>query len=260
MCDLKLSLSTSSIIDNMLRIATLVGMYHRYRSRQAAGQVLADLLAKHPFVAAPLIVALPRGGVPIGFEVAQRLHLPLDILVVRKIGAPGHSELACGAFIVGGEVVWNTQVMKALKVTREDLEDTYQEAVVEGKNRETALRTPESPPIPLKGRSVIIVDDGLATGATMKAAFRGVQREHPREIVIAIPVGPQATCRELEQMGCSLMCDQRIDDARFSSVGEWYDEFPQVSTEECIELLVRSRRDWEGDARKKREHGSSPFM
>jgi len=235
-------------------------MYHRYTSRREAGQVLADLLAKHPFVAAPLIVALPRGGVPIGFEVAQRLHLPLDLLVVRKIGAPGHSELACGAFIVGGEVVWNTQIMRALKITREDLEDTYQEEVVEAKNRETALRTPESPPIPLAGRSVIIVDDGLATGATMKAALKGVHGEIPREIVIAIPVGPQSTCRELEKMGASLICDQRIDDTRFSSVGEWYDEFPQVSTEECRELLVRSRRDWECDTQRKGEHGSSPFM
>lgn len=218
-------------------------MYHHYSSRQAAGQALGDLLAKHPFLAHPIIVALPRGGVPIGFEVAKRLHAPLDLLVVRKIGSPGHAELACGAFILGGEVVWNTRVMKALKVTREDLEDTYQDEIEEARIREAALRTPESPPIPLAGRSVIIVDDGLATGATMKAALKGVQGEHPREILIAIPIGPQSTCRDLEKTGASLVCDQRIDDTRFSSVGEWYATFPQVSTEECRDLLVMSRRE-----------------
>jgi predicted phosphoribosyltransferase len=181
--------------------------------------------------------------VPVGFEISKQLNAPLDLLVVRKIGAPGHSELACGAFILGGEVVWNTRVMKALRVTREDLEETYQEEVEEARQREEALRTPESPPLPLDGASVIIVDDGLATGATMKAALRGIQGEHPREIIVAVPIGPQSTCRELEQMGCTLVCDQRIDDISFSSVGEWYREFPQVSTEECRELLVRSRRD-----------------
>ena len=235
-------------------------MYHYYASRKAAGQALADLLARHPFVSNPIVVALPRGGVPIGVEIAKRLSVPLDLLVVRKIGAPGHSELACGAFILGGEVVWNTQVMKGLRITREDLENTYQEEVEEAKEREEALRTPESPPIPLAGASVIIVDDGLATGATMKAAFKGVQGEHPREIILAVPVGPQSTCRELERMGASLVCDQRIDDTTFSSVGQWYEEFPQVSTDECRELLVTSRREWKADAHKKGELGGSLFM
>ena len=218
-------------------------MYHRYPSRQEAGQALGDVLSRHPFIARPLVVALPRGGVPLGSEIAKKIHAPLDLLVVRKIGAPGHSELACGAFILGGEVVWNTRVMKALRVTREDLEDTYQEEVEEAKQREEALRTPESPPLSLAGASVILVDDGLATGATMKAAIRGAQGEHPAEIIVAIPVGPQSTCREIEKMGCTLVCDQRIDDISFSSVGQWYREFPQVSTDECRDLLVRSRRD-----------------
>ena len=218
-------------------------MYHRYESRQHAGQVIADLVARHPFSAKPLIVALPRGGVPVGAEVARRLHAPLDILVVRKIGAPGHSELACGAFILGGEVVWNTRVMKAIKVTREDLEDTYQEEIQEAKQREELMRTPDSPPLSMAGTSVVIVDDGLATGATMKAAIQGVTGEHPREVVVAVPVGPVSTCREIEKMGCALICDQRIDEVSFSSVGEWYDEFPQVSTDECRDLLVTSRRE-----------------
>jgi predicted phosphoribosyltransferase len=221
---------------------------------------MAGFLSTHPFVSNPIVVALPRGGVPIGFEVAQRLHAPLDILVVRKIGAPGHSELACGAFILGGEVVWNTGVMKALKLTREDLEETYQEEVEEAMQREQALRTPESPPMPLAGASVIIVDDGLATGATMKAALRGVQGEHPREVLIAVPVGPQSVCRELEKMGASLVCDQRVDDMSFSSVGQWYRQFPQVSTEECRELLVMNRREWNSESQKKGELGGSPVM
>jgi putative phosphoribosyl transferase len=205
--------------------------------------MLAELIARHPLLAKPVIVALPRGGVPVGVEVAKRLRAPLDVLVVRKIGAPGHSELACGAFILGGEVVWNTRVMKAIKVTREDLEDTYQDEIEEAKQREELLRTPDSPPLVMAGASVIIVDDGLATGATMKAAVQGVKGEHPREIIVAVPVGPVSTCGEIEKMGCDLICDQRVDEARFSSVGEWYDEFPQISTDECRELLVTSRRE-----------------
>jgi predicted phosphoribosyltransferase len=190
------------------------------------------------------VVALPRGGAPLGYEVAKKLGTQLDFLVVRKIGAPGHAELACGAFILGGEVVWNTNVMKALRVTRQDLDQTYQEEVDEAKEREEALRTPDSPPIPLAGRSVIIVDDGLATGATMKAAIQGVKGEHPSEIIVGIPVGPSSACREIERMGCALICDQRVDDSSFSSVGEWYDAFPQVSTEECREILVKSRVEY----------------
>lgn len=218
-------------------------MYHRYHTRRDAGRVLGELVARHPMKASPLVVALPRGGVPLGREVAQRLDAPLDFLVVRKIGAPGHAELACGAFILGGEVVWNTRVMKALRVTREDLEDTYQDEVNEAKQREEALRTPESPPIPLAGRSVVIVDDGLATGATMKAAIQGAKAEHPAEVIVVVPVGPVSTCREIEAMGCDLICDQRIDEQSFSSVGEWYDEFPQVATEECRDIVVESRRE-----------------
>ncbi len=220
-------------------------MYHRYRTRQEAGRVIADLIARHPLKARPIVVGLPRGGIPLGYEVAKRLGVPLDFLVVRKIGAPGHAELACGAFILGGEVVWNTNVMKALRVTRQDLDEMYQEEVDEAKKREEALRTPDSPPIPLAGRSVIIIDDGLATGATMKAAIEGVKGEHPSEIIVGVPMGPLSACREVEALGCSLICDQRIDEHSFSSVGEWYEEFPQVSTEECRELLVKSRRELE---------------
>ena len=232
-------------------------MYHRYHNRAEAGRVIADLVRKHPLQSVPLVVALPRGGVPVGYEVAKKLGAPLDLLVVRKIGAPGNSELACGAFILGGEVVWNTKVMKAIRVTRKDLEETYQDEVDEAKRREEALRTPDSPPLPLAGRSVIIVDDGLATGATMRAAIQGVLAEHAREIIVAVPIGPVSTCREIEAMGCDLICDQRIDDISFSSVGEWYQEFPQVSTDECRDIVVTNRR--EREAQQKGESRLSPL-
>lgn len=231
-------------------------MYHRYLNRAEAGRVIADLVARHPLQGKAIVVALPRGGVPIGYEVAKRLGAPLDLLVVRKIGAPGNAELACGAFILGGEVVWNTKVMQALRVTRQDLEDTYQDEVDEAKRREEALRTPESPPIPLAGSSVIIVDDGLATGATMKAAIQGVKGEGVREIIVAVPVGPVSTCREIEEMECSLIVDQRIDEVGFSSVGEWYQHFPQVSTEECREIVVSNRREV---FHANREEGQAPL-
>lgn len=218
-------------------------MRHTYPTRHAAGHVLAQTLTRHPFKTPPVVIALPRGGIPVGFEIAQALRAPLDFLVVRKIGAPGHSELACGAFITGGEVVWNTSVLNALRLTTEDLRATHTQEMREAKEREEALRTPEISSIPLVGRSVVLVDDGIATGATIKAAIKGLLRSKVAELIVAIPVAPTSSCREIEKMGVDLVCDQRIDEEHFSSVGEWYEEFPQVPTAECKELLERNRRE-----------------
>jgi predicted phosphoribosyltransferase len=217
-------------------------MQHRYRSRHEAGRVLSEILARHGFAAPPIVVALPRGGVPVACEVAQRLGAPLDFIVVRKIGAPGQGELACGALVLGGDVVWNTGILRALRLTTDDLKEAIERETAEARSREALLRSAESPALEVAGASVIIVDDGLATGATMKAAVRGIQARKPKEVIVAVPVGPASACREIEKMGCALVCDQRIDEETFSSVGQWYDEFPQVSTTECRELLIASRR------------------
>ncbi len=216
-------------------------MAHQYPDRTEAGRVLARLIKRRPLAATPIVIGLPRGGVPVAFEVAEALRAPLDVLVVRKIGAPGHSELACGAFILGGEVVWNKRVLKALHLSAEDLEDIRREELKEAQRREAELRGVNTQPLAFVGASVIIVDDGLATGATMKAAVLGVLAQQPREVVVCIPVAPEESCREIENMGVSVICDQRISSGEFSSVGEWYRKFPQVSTEECRVLLNRSR-------------------
>lgn len=218
-------------------------MYHPYADRRAAGRALGELLAKHPFRANVVVVGLPRGGIPVGYEVARKLNAPLDFLVARKIGAPAHGELACGAFIVGGEVVWNTRVMRSLGLTSDDLEQTHQQEIKEAKQRESILRTPEASAVAFKGLSVLIVDDGLATGATMKAAVKGALAREAAEVIVAVPVGPVSTCREIEDMGVSLVCDQRIDEDSFSSVGQWYRDFSQVTTEECKELLLKNRSE-----------------
>lgn len=219
-------------------------MYHRYADRRAAGKILGETLAKHPFRGKVVVVGLPRGGIPVGFEVAHALKAPLDFLVARKIGAPGHGELACGAFIVGGEVVWNSRVMRSLGLTSDDLERTHQLEIKEAQQRESLLRTPETSVVPFKGASILIVDDGLATGATMKAAVKGVLAREPAEVLVVIPVGPVSTCRDIEAMGVSLVCDQRVDEESFSSVGQWYRDFSQVTTEECKELLLKNRAEF----------------
>lgn len=217
-------------------------MAYRYLNRVEAGKVLGRLIKHREFRGAPIIVALPRGGVPIGFEVAQALHAPLDVLVVRKIGAPGHAELACGALTLSGEIVWNERIMRSLGVTKDELQATVDAEREEALARENAMRMTDAPMLPLLGKSVVLVDDGLATGATMKAAVRSVLTLNPAEVIVCIPVAPASSCVELERMGCSVVCDQQIDERFFSSVGQWYSEFPQVSTVECRELLRKNRQ------------------
>jgi putative phosphoribosyl transferase len=221
-------------------------MAYRYVDRVEAGKVLGRFLKKREFKGNPVVVALPRGGVPVAFEVAEAIGAPLDVLVVLKIGSPGHSELACGAVLLTGEVVWNERILKALDITKESLRSIVNDEIKEAKARESALRSPQTPAIPLRDVSVIIVDDGLATGATMKAAICGVFAQKPKEVMVAIPVAPTSSCVELEMMGCTVICVQRIDEDIFSSVGQWYQDFPQISTAQCRQLLTRSRMKDEG--------------
>jgi putative phosphoribosyl transferase len=203
---------------------------------------LAARLQKRAWAARVVVVALPRGGVPVAAEVASALHAPLDILVVRKVGAPGHEELACGAVAPDGILVWNEDVLRALGLSHRELARTVEREQLEVARRESAIRTPLTPPIPLHDTSVILVDDGIATGATMRAAIQAVQQHHPRELVVALPVGPSDTCEELQSGGqCTIECLHLVDPGLFGSVGEWYDEFSQVETEECRELLIENR-------------------
>ncbi len=214
----------------------------RFKDRQHAGRLLAERLLKVHVKQPVIVLGLPRGGVPVAAEVAKALGAKIDIITVRKIGAPGHAELACGALASGGILVWNHGVLHSLGLTPEDLAPTVSTEAREILKRERSIRTPDTPPLALKGASVILVDDGLATGATMRAAIKAVQAQAPRQLIVALPVGPEDTCRELERAeGVKLVCLNQIAASDFGSVGQWYEDFSQVETDQCREILVLKR-------------------
>jgi putative phosphoribosyl transferase len=213
-----------------------------FSDRIQAGQSLAETLQTYGLVAPIVVLGLPRGGVPVAACVAKGLNAALDILTVRKIGAPGHEELACGAVASGGIRVWNNGVLRALELTPEKLAAVVRIEEAEIKKRERSIRTTKTPVLELAGCDVIIVDDGVATGATMRAAIRAVRTRAPRRIIVALPVGPTDTCQELEQQeDVEVVCLNRISAGEFGSVGQWYQDFSQVETEECRDILTESR-------------------
>ena len=213
-----------------------------FTDRKQAGRELGEQLRAVELESPVLVLGLPRGGVPVAAEVASALGAELDILTVRKIGAPGHEELACGAVASGSILVWNDRVLRSLGLTAKDLAATVRSEESEITKRERSIRTAETPVLPLTGTSVILVDDGVATGATMKAAVRAVRAQSPKRLLVGLPVGPADTCKELErEEGAEVVCLQRIPSSEFGSVGQWYDDFSQVETEECREILKQSR-------------------
>ena len=206
-----------------------------FADRSAAGRALVEAIAvlrlEHP-----VLVALPRGGVPVGYEVARRLGIPLDVLIVRKLGAPGHEELAIGA-VVGGaapQVVFNTSVMDLLRPTEQHVEAELRRGREELARRE-ALYGGGRPPANVAGRIVVIIDDGLATGATAEAALRGLRQAGAAKLVLAVPVGPADTVSRLEAIADTVVC--LITPFRFDAVGQWYSDFRQVSDEEVLWFL-----------------------
>ncbi len=213
----------------------------RYRDRVHAGQVLASRLmvfADRPDV---LVLALPRGGVPVGYEVAAVLHVPLDVFVVRKLGLPGQPELAMGAIASGGIRVLNPDVVDYLKVPASVIDAVAAQEQREMERRERQYRG-DAPPPSIRGRAVILVDDGLATGSTMRAAAAAVRHRDPAAVIVAVPVAPPSTCDALQ-------ADPNVDDAvcpvrpeYFSAVGLWYEDFAQTTDEQVRDLLERARR------------------
>jgi predicted phosphoribosyltransferase len=209
----------------------------RYRDREDAGRRLATELAPYADRDAVVVLALPRGGVPVAFEVARLLHAPLDVLLVRKLGVPGHPELAMGAIASGGVRVLSHDIISQLVVTPEEVEAATAREGVELDRRDRMYRG-DRPPTPLAGRTVILVDDGLATGATMEAAIQAVRQSNPARIIVAAPVGAAETCERLRALADEVVCASSPD--HFQAVGLWYDRFDQTSDEEVIELLNRA--------------------
>ncbi|MFO7271320.1 MAG: phosphoribosyltransferase [Sphaerobacter thermophilus] len=213
----------------------------RFENRTDAGRRLATRLEHYAGRPDVLVLALPRGGVPVGYEVARALGVPLDVLVVRKLGVPGHEELAMGAIASGGTRVLNRQVIADLAISQSviDVVAAREHAVL--RQRERAYRG-DRPPADVRGRTVILVDDGLATGATMRAAVAALRQREPARIVVAVPVASPETCRALEPHVDEIVCYATPD--VFHAVGLWYEDFTPTSDDEVRDLL-RDAANWQ---------------
>jgi len=203
-------------------------------NRREAGAVLARALARYGGRSDVVVLALPRGGVPVGYEVARALGAPLDVFVVRKLGVPGHRELAMGAIASGGARVLNREVIAWYGVKPSAIEATAAEELAELERRERLYRK-DREPAPISQHTIILVDDGLATGATMKAAVAALRARRPARIVVAVPVGSPASCAQLRAAADEVICAREPGD--FAAVGQFYADFEQTSDAEVRELL-----------------------
>jgi putative phosphoribosyl transferase len=208
-----------------------------FRNRTEAGQLLARKLRRYADRPNIIVLALPRGGVPVAHEVAKALHTPLDVFLVRKLGVPGQEELAMGAIATGDVRVLNEDVVRALKIPQRVIDSVAAQEARELERREHLYRG-DRPSRDVNGRTVILVDDGLATGSSMRAAVAALRQKNPRRIVVAVPVAAAATCREFEAEVDEIVCYQTPEP--FYSVGLWYEDFSQTTDEEIRQLLERS--------------------
>jgi putative phosphoribosyl transferase len=211
-----------------------------FSNRAEAGQLLAEKLLNYAGRDDVIVLGLPRGGVPVAFEVARRLRVPLDVFIVRKLGVPGFEELAVGAIASGGVRVLNEDVARALPNADDIIEAVTARETAELKRREESYR--DGRPAPeLRNKIVILVDDGLATGATMRAAVQALRQRDVAKIVVAAPVGAPETCRELEDEVDEIVCAMAPE--YFQAVGQYYENFSQTTDDEVRELLARAAQD-----------------
>lgn len=220
-----------------------------FRDRTDAGRRLAERLQGYAHRTDVTVLALPRGGVPVGYEVARALGAPLDVFLVRKLGFPGQEEFAIGAIASGGVRVLNTNLLRRYHVPDHTVEEIAARELAELQRREEAYRGSTAPPN-LRGRTVILVDDGLATGSTMRAAAMALRRWDPARIVVAVPVGAHDSCEEFGGVVDEVVCAEKPEP--FQAVGQWYDEFPQTTDAEVRELLERAHAERANTSRSKR--------
>src|SRR5205823_9060412 len=211
-----------------------------FPNRNEAGRELAEKLVSYAGRDDVIVLGLPRGGVPVAFEVAQRLGAPLDVFIVRKLGVPGFEELAAGAIASGGVRVLNEDVMRAIPHADETIEVVTARETAELERRDRAYRDGRPPP-ELRDRTVILVDDGLATGATMRAAVKALRERSAAKVVVAVPVGPPDTCQELAQQADETIC--LSTPPFFQAVGQYYEDFSQTSDDDVRELLIRAAQE-----------------
>lgn len=212
-------------------------MNRPFADRWAAGRMLADKLQAYAGRPDVIVLGLPRGGVPVAFEVARELGVRFDVFLVRKLGAPGQEELAMGAIASGGIVVINDEVVEALRVPWDLVEAEIARERMELRRRDLLYRGGRKP-VDVTGQVVILVDDGLATGSTMKAAVSALRRKRPARIVVAVPTAARSTCEEFRALADDCVCT--ITPEPFQAVGLWYDDFEQISDDQVCELLARA--------------------
>lgn len=205
-----------------------------FRDRRDAGQVLATHLQAYADTPDVIVLGLPRGGVPVAAEVAAALHAPLDAFLVRKLGVPGHEELAMGAIASGGVRVLNEEIVSGLQIPETVLNATEAAERRELTRRECAYRGDRGP-LDLDGKTVILVDDGLATGSSMRAAVEAVRQQSPARIVVAVPVGAESVCTSLREIANDVICAETPDPLH--AVGIWYEDFQPTSDEEVQEAM-----------------------
>ncbi len=208
-----------------------------FKDRRDAGRQLAARMGGYAGRSDAVVLGLPRGGVPVAYEVAMTLRAPLDVFVVLKLGVPGEEELAMGAIASGGVRVINEEVVQDLSIPEEVIEAVSERRWHELRRREQAYRGGREP-VPPAGRTVLLVDDGLATGSSMRAAVESLHKQHPKAIVVAVPVAPRDTCRALRGLVDDVICAHTPQ--WFYGVGAWYDDFEQTTDEEVRDLLARA--------------------
>ncbi len=213
---------------------------YTFQNRSDAGRALASELVAYRSRHDVTVLALPRGGVPVGFEISRALHAPLDIFLVRKLGAPMYEELAMGAIASGGTRVLNDTVIRQLRITGPQIEEVVLREQQELERREKAFRDGRKP-LPVTDHICILVDDGLATGSTMRAAVLALRKQNPAQIVVAVPVASPDVCEEFQSLADKVICLYTPDP--FMAVGRWYDDFTQMSDEEVRDYLGRAMHE-----------------
>ncbi len=209
----------------------------KFIDRKDAGVLLAKYLKNYACKSNAIVLGLPRGGIPVAYEVARVLSLPLDVFIVRKLGVPGYEELAMGALAFGGTVIFNESLMRELSLEQASIDEVLDSEIKELKRRENLYRG--NRPFPcLLDKTIILVDDGMATGSTIKAAIKALYKFNPASIIIAVPVAARETCKEIAKLVDKVICP--LQPKIFHAVGLWYDNFTQTSDSEVIELLEKS--------------------
>lgn len=209
-------------------------MTYLFRDRREAGRHLAQALGPFGTRPSPIVLGLPRGGIPVAYEVARALDAPLDVFVVRKLGVPGHEELAMGAIASGGVRVLNDSTIRDLRISAAEVAAVAEAEQREMERREKAYRDGRPAPS-LRGRTVILVDDGLATGASMSAAVKAVKQQAPDSVVVAVPVAAAQTCEAMRKLANVCVCSETPEP--FWGVGQWYADFSQTTDDEVRALL-----------------------